>query len=188
MASYNYDKNGSLAKTIAVSLDSPEPIPEVGHKLTVDGTTYAITNIQLAAAGKLDIQGVELYSKATCDAGGGPPMLKANEAGVPLPVGPWFAPDEVEVFNKNAAAESVYTLERLVELAKEKRAVVCPSKWGTHHKPASFVVNMTGRLIYGLFELGLFVKEKPVKAEKAKKLPKGWEHDSPGGIPGGKED
>ena len=82
-------------------------------------------------------------------------------------------------------AESVYTLERLAELANARRALVCPLTWGKNYKPAAFIMNMTGRQIMQLFKAGLFVREKPTKTKKPKTLPAGWESDFPGGLPPG---
>lgn len=57
--------------------------------------------------------------------------------------------------------ERVTTLERLLELAEEKRAVI-GGGFGTESRPrpAAFVINMAGAQILRMFKTGLYVYEK----------------------------
>jgi hypothetical protein len=61
--------------------------------------------------------------------------------------------------------EKVETLQRLMELAQQRRAVYCPSRnW--QRKPAAFVIGMPGRTIAGFIEAGLYVYEKQEKVNE----------------------
>jgi hypothetical protein len=62
-------------------------------------------------------------------------------------------------------SEKVTTLERLAELANEKRSVSVNPEMKRpapyfKHQPASFVMSMQGRTILRLFEVGMYVYEK----------------------------
>lgn len=62
--------------------------------------------------------------------------------------------------------EQVTTLARLVELSKEKRSVCTKNNihwFGFKYKPAAFVINMSGYMIFKLIEKGLYVYEKKEK-------------------------
>jgi hypothetical protein len=55
--------------------------------------------------------------------------------------------------------EKVESLQRLMQLSQEKRAVHCPSRnWGP--VPCAFVVGMAGKTIAGFIDAGLYVYEK----------------------------
>jgi hypothetical protein len=56
--------------------------------------------------------------------------------------------------------ERVTTLERLVELAHEKKSVCIDMSTTWHVKPAAFVINMSGFMINQYFERGMYVYEK----------------------------
>jgi hypothetical protein len=59
-------------------------------------------------------------------------------------------------------SEQITTLERLMELAKEKRSVsVTGYAWPFFKcKPAAFVVNMSGSLIFRMIQSGMYLYEK----------------------------
>lgn len=64
--------------------------------------------------------------------------------------------------------EQVTTLDRLAELALEKRSVSVNTKdkinWLSFKcKPAAFVISMQGRLILRMFQVGMYVYEKKEK-------------------------
>ena len=56
--------------------------------------------------------------------------------------------------------ERVTTLERLVELAHEKKSVCVDGLRTWRIKPAAFVINMSGFMINLYFERGMYVYEK----------------------------
>lgn len=57
--------------------------------------------------------------------------------------------------------EKVDTLQRLMELAQEKRAVSCAK--GPQRMPAAFMIGMPGNVIYKFIQSGLYVYEKESK-------------------------
>ena len=61
--------------------------------------------------------------------------------------------------------EKVETCARLIELARQRRAVFCPNKPALKRIPAAFVVNMSFVIVARLMESGLYVYEKKEKKE-----------------------
>jgi hypothetical protein len=60
--------------------------------------------------------------------------------------------------------EQVTSLERLIELAKERRSVQVNHDWPAFKcKPAAFIVNMSGTIIQRMFNSGMYVYEKEDK-------------------------
>jgi hypothetical protein len=60
--------------------------------------------------------------------------------------------------------EKITSLERLRELAIEKRSIT--TNWASPHfkcKPAAFVLNMTGSIIQKMFDCGMYVYKKEEK-------------------------
>jgi len=62
--------------------------------------------------------------------------------------------------------EKVETVSRMMELAKERRAVFCPSKPAFSGRvPAAFIINMSFTIVARLMEAGLYVYEKKEKKQ-----------------------
>ena len=62
--------------------------------------------------------------------------------------------------------EKIESLQRLSELAQEKRAVFQKVRGPIMHpKPAAFVLNMNGSMILRFIEAGLYVYEKKEKTQ-----------------------
>ena len=60
--------------------------------------------------------------------------------------------------------EQVTSLERLIELVKERRSVQINYGWPAFKcKPAAFIVNMSGTIIQRMFNSGMYVYEKEDK-------------------------
>jgi hypothetical protein len=60
--------------------------------------------------------------------------------------------------------EKITSLERLIELAKERRSVQINHSWPAFKcKPAAFIVNMSGTIIQKMFDSGMYVYKKEEK-------------------------
>ena len=59
--------------------------------------------------------------------------------------------------------ERVTSLQRLCELAHEKKSVIVDGICWLKPKPAAFIVNMSGFLINQFIEAGMYVYEKEKK-------------------------
>jgi hypothetical protein len=61
--------------------------------------------------------------------------------------------------------ERIETLQRLGELALERRAVIAPNShpWNRRSYPAAFIMNLQGTVINRILKTGLYVYEKKGK-------------------------
>lgn len=57
----------------------------------------------------------------------------------------------------------VTSLEQLSKLCQERKAVYCPESFVWQKpRPAGFMINLQGRELLRLFQLGMYVYDKPV--------------------------
>lgn len=59
--------------------------------------------------------------------------------------------------------EQITSLSRLIELAKEKRAVSVRYGMKVKCQPAAWIVNMQGTMIQRMFDSGMYIYEKEKK-------------------------
>jgi hypothetical protein len=62
----------------------------------------------------------------------------------------------------------INTLEELYEAAQAKRAVVLPWRGGLC-RPAAWVINLPGSLLYRELKEGIYLYEKPIRDGRGKK-------------------